>query len=148
MKQTELKKAFLDTVPVLTGYVVLGIGFGIILKTRGYGVGWALAMSLFIYAGSLLNQLYWVTGSVIGSLLGSVIPFNTEGIDFALTALFVTIFTEQWLTAKDHRPALIGLGASAACLLVFDAGSFLIPAMLVITLLLTGLRSSVEGGRS
>ena len=89
-----------------------------------------------------------MTGSVIGSLLGSVIPFNTEGIDFALTALFVTIFTEQWLTAKDHRPALIGLGASAACLLVFDAGSFLIPAMLVITLLLTGLRSSVEGGRS
>ena len=227
-----LKKAFLDTVPVLTGYVVLGIGFGIILKTRGYGAGWALAMSLFIYAGSLqyvvidlltggasllttaltslmvnarhlfygismidrykgagrkklymmfgltdetyslvcqdpvsedpavqrerhkyyftvsfFNQCYWVTGSVIGALLGSVIPFNTEGIDFALSALFVTIFSEQWLSTRDHRPALIGLGASAVCLLIFGAGSFLIPAMIVITLLLTGLRSSVEGRR-
>ena len=118
MKETDLKKAFLDTVPVLTGYVVLGIGFGIILKTRGYG-----------------------------ALLGSVIPFNTEGIDFALTALFVTIFTEQWLSTRDHRPALIGLVASAVCLLIFGAGSFLIPAMIVITLLLTGLRSSVEGCR-
>lgn len=76
-----------------------------------------------------------------------MIPFNTEGIDFALTALFVTIFTEQWLSTRDHRPALIGLVASAVCLLIFGAGSFLIPAMIVITLLLTGLRSSVEGRR-
>ena len=76
-----------------------------------------------------------------------MIPFNTEGIDFALTALFVTIFTEQWLSTRDHRPALIGLVASAVCLLIFGAGSFLIPAMIVITLLLTGLRCSVEGRR-
>ena len=232
MKQNSelLKKAFLDTIPVMTGYVVLGIGFGIVLETKGYGVGWALAMSLFIYAGSMqyvaidlltggasllttalttlmvnarqlfygismidrykgaglkklymmfaltdetyslvcqdpleedpaakavrhryyitvsfFDQIYWVSGSVIGSLLGAVIPFNTEGIDFALTALFVTIFVEQWLSTKDHRPALVGVAASVICLVIFGADSFLIPTMIVITLLLTGLRKSIEG---
>lgn len=231
-KTEPLKKAFIDTIPVLTGYIVLGIGFGIILETKGYGVIWAFAMSLFIYAGSLqyvlidlltggaslvtaaltslmvnarhlfygismidrykgagrkklymmfaltdetyslvcsdpvesdpakreerhryylsvsfFNQIYWVTGSVLGSLLGAIIPFNTEGIDFALTALFVTVFVEQWLSTKDHRPAIIGVAASVICLVFFGADSFLIPTMILITILLTGLRGSVERGK-
>lgn len=207
------KKAFKDTIPVLTGYMVLGMGFGIIMKTNGYGLWWAAAMSLFIYAGSmqyvaiglltggasyltvalstlmvnarhlfygismvekyketgakkpylifaltdeayslackdfdtsvdrasqikywflisLFNQIYWVSGSVLGSLLGNIIPFDTTGIDFALTALFITIFTDQWLKTKDHVPALIGLLTSVLSLLIFKKDSFLIPAMI------------------
>ena len=69
--------------------------------------------------------------------MGYVIPFNTEGIDFALTALFVTVFVEQWLSTRDHIPALIGVVASIVCLMVFGADGFLIPAMVLITALLT-----------
>ena len=218
MSKRLFRTAFLDTVPVMTGYIFLGFGFGILMQRSGFGVLWAAAMSLFIYAGSmqylaidllcggaslvttaittlmvnarhlfygismveryqdtgkkkpylmfaltdetyslvcseesvkgikepkeyyflvsLFNQSYWVTGSVIGSLLGNIIPFNVEGIDFALTALFVTIFVEQWLTAKSHVPALIGVISSVVCLVIFGADSFLIPAMIVIVALL------------
>lgn len=208
------KKAFLVTIPVMAGYVVLGTGFGILLSSKGYGPLWSLAMSLFIYAGSmqylavdllsggaglitaalttlmvnarhlfygismidkykntgwrkpylifaltdetyslncaglpegvenatryyfltsLFNQAYWVLGSLLGSALGAVIPFSTEGIDFSLTALFVTVFVEQWKSTKDHIPALVGVGASVVCLLVFGAEHFLIPTMVLIT---------------
>ncbi len=209
-----VKKAFTATIPVMTGYLVLAIGFGILLKTKGYGLIWAVAMSGFIYAGSmqyltidllcggasllttsmttlmvnarylfygismvdrykdtgkkkpylifaltdetyslvcseesvkgieepkeyyflvsLFNQSYWVVGSVIGSLLGNIIPFNVEGIDFALTALFVTIFVEQWLTAKEYFPALTGLFVSAMFLEIWGADKFLIPSMIMI----------------
>lgn len=216
----ELRRAFLDTLPVLTGYIVLGIGFGVILRSRGYGLLWALGMSVFIYAGSmqyvaidlltggvgllstalttlavnarhlfyglsmvdkykgkhpilaftltdetyslvcgsipgeteeerdrycllvsLLDYGYWITGSVIGSLLGSVIPFSTEGIDFALTALFLTVFVEQWLSTKNHISALLGVVCSVICLMLFGSDSFLIPAMLLIAISLTLLRN-------
>ena len=83
-------------------------------------------------------------GSVIGSLLGDVIPFNVEGIDFALTALFVTIFVEQWLTVKEHRPALIGVISSVVCLLVFGASNFLIPTMVIIVALLIWQKGALE----
>lgn len=221
-----VKKAFMATIPVMTGYLVLAIGFGILLKTKGYGVGWSLAMSGFIYAGSmqylvidllcggvslittavttlmvnarhlfygismveryadagkkkpylifaltdetyslvcseesvkgikepkeyyflvsLFNQSYWVIGSVIGSLLGDVIPFNVEGIDFALTALFVTIFVEQWLTTENHDPALTGLIMSALSLETFGPDSFLIPSMITIVILLLLNRKKTE----
>ena len=100
-KISQIKSAFFSTIPVMAGYLVLGIGFGMILQARGYGVLWALAMSVFIYAGSmqyvaidllsggvsLLDYLYWIAGSVIGSVLGSVLPFSTEGIDFSLTLM-------------------------------------------------------------
>lgn len=217
MKKT-LKQAFLSTLPVLTGYLVLGFGFGIIMKASGFSVWLAVAMSLFIYAGSMqyaaiglltggaslitvglttlavnarhlfygismlekyrntgirkpylifaltdetyslvcadrlpvpeenrkayyllvsaLDHLYWVTGSLLGAVAGSLISFNSAGIDFALTALFITVFVEQWLTAKNHTPALIGVAASVACLLIFGVDKFLIPAMLVIALIL------------
>ncbi len=96
--------------------------------------------SRYCFLVSLIDQCYWVTGSVVGGLLGSLIPFNMDGIDFALTALFVTIFTEQWLTAKDHASALIGVLSSVFCLVIFGADRFLIPDMVLITVLLAGLR--------
>lgn len=213
-----IKSALIDTVPVMTGYLVLGFGFGIVIKSAGYGILTACAMSLFIYAGSmqyvavglltsgaslitvalttlmvnarhlfygismlekykntgkrkpylifaltdetyslvcnenkkivpeqrknyyffvsLFNQIYWVLGSVAGAVAGTLISFNSEGIDFALTALFVTIFLEQWLTSNTHTSALIGVAVSIGALLVFGPEKFLIPAMLIIALLL------------
>ena len=188
-----VKAAFLKSIPVMAGYIVLGIGFGILLNAAGYGVLWALAMSVFIYAGSmqyvgiglitggasmittalttlminarhlfysismidrykgagkykpylifaltdetysllcdgeipdrvnadkyrflvsLFNQCYWVLGCVTGSLLGTVIPFSTNGIEFSMTALFVAAFTEQWLSNDDHVPAIVGVISS------------------------------------
>ena len=94
---------------------------------------------------SLFNHSYWVAGSIIGSLLGAVLPFSTEGIEFSMTALFVAAFTEQWLTTKDHVPALTGLICTLLCLVVFGRDNFLIPAMLLITLVLTLLRGREEG---
>lgn len=213
-----LRTLFLDTLPVMTGYVFLGFGFGILLEQNGYGLWWALAMSIFIYAGSmqyvaislltggasllttvlttlmvnarhlfygismvdaykgagkkkpylifaltdetyslvsqnqvpegmsrhgycfavsLLNHCYWVLGSALGSLAGNLIPINYEGIDFVLTALFVTIFVEQWLSTKHHLPALIGVAATALCLLLFGQDIFLIPSMALIAAALT-----------
>ena len=210
----------------MAGYVVLGTGFGILLRNAGYGVLWAAAMSLLIYAGSmqyvgvslltggasvlttllttfmvnarhlfysismvdtykdagkykpymifaltdetysllcdgkvpegadpntyrflvsLFNHSYWVTGCVIGSLLGSVLPFSTAGIEFSMTALFIASFTEQWLTTRDHIPALTGLLSTLLCLVIFGKDRFLIPAMLLITLVLTLLRRREEG---
>ena len=217
MKQL-LKRAVKDTIPVLTGYLVLGFGFGIIMKANGFGIALTAAMSLLIYAGSmqyaaiglmtggaslltmgltslmvnarhlfygismlekyrdvgkrkpylifgltdetyslvctdpvgigaaqrkdyyllvtLLDHLYWVGGSVLGAVAGTVLQFNSEGIDFALTALFLVVFLEQWLTAEKHAPALIGVGASVVSLLIFGADSFLIPAMVGIGVML------------
>ena len=221
MNRSLLKTAFLDTVPVMTGYLFLGFGFGIYLHENGYGLIWSLAMSLFIYAGSmqyvavslitggaslmttalttlmvnarhlfygismvdaykgtskkkpylifaltdetyslvsqyprhadrhsyyflvsLLDQIYWVTGSALGSLVGSMIPLNYEGIDFVLTALFVTIFVEQWVSTKNHLPAIIGVASSVLCLILFGAEIFLIPSMVLITALLTVIRKT------
>lgn len=83
---------------------------------------------------SLLNHTYWIIGSVAGAVAGTLIKFNSEGIDFALTALFLTVFLEQWLTAKKHAPAVIGVVASVLCLIIFGSESFLIPSMLIIAL--------------
>ncbi len=212
MKNASLKTVIKDTLPIMAGYLVIGMGFGIVMHANGYGIVWALAMSLFVYAGSmqyaavgllaggaslltvalttlavnarhlfygfsvaerykgagwrkpymifaltdetyslvclgdpsldycfavsLADQLYWLIGTALGSVLGQVLPINTEGIDFALTALFLVVFTEQWLNAKEHFPALAGLAASVGCLLVFGADSFLIPSMVLILLVL------------
>lgn len=222
MNRQVVRQAFLNSLPVMAGYIVLGIGFGILLRNAGYGTVWAFAMSLFIYAGSmqyvgislitggasvlttalttfmvnarhlfysismidrykdagkykpymifaltdetyslvcdgktpdtehasqfrflvsLFNHSYWIIGCVAGSLLGAVLPFSTAGIEFSMTALFTAAFTEQWLEARDHIPALTGLGSTLLCLLVFGRDRFLIPAMLLITLILTLLRS-------
>ena len=93
---------------------------------------------------SLLNQLYWIAGGVAGALLGSVLPFDTTGIDFSMTALFLVVMTEQWKASRDHTPALVGLGVSLVCLLVFGSSDFLIPSMVGITAALTVLRGFMQ----
>lgn len=94
----------------------------------------------FMFFVTLFNQIYWVTGATLGGLLGSLIPFNTEGLDFAMTAMFVVIFLDQWRKENGHAASLIGLGASLVCLLIFGADNFLLPAMACILALLTLLR--------
>ena len=81
---------------------------------------------------------------VAGALLGSVLPFDTTGIDFSMTALFLVVMTEQWKASRDHTPALVGLGVSLVCLLIFGSSNFLIPSMLGITAILTLLRKVTE----
>lgn len=98
----------------------------------------------FMFFVTLLNQSYWVFGAAFGGLCGKLIPFNTEGLDFIMTALFVVIFLEQWLKEKKHYTALCGLFASALCLVLFGADSFLLPAMALILLLLTVFRGPIE----
>ena len=98
----------------------------------------------YCFLVSLFDQIYWVLGSVLGSLAGSLLPLNFEGIEFVLTALFVTIFVEQWLSSKDHGPALIGLSATAVCLILFGKDVFLIPSMAAIAAILIGMRRKEE----
>ncbi|MCC8358215.1 MAG: AzlC family ABC transporter permease [Oscillospiraceae bacterium] len=98
----------------------------------------------FMFFVTLLNHLYWFTGATIGGLLGSLISFNTEGLDFVMTAMFVVIFLEQWQKEKTHYTAIIGIAASVVCLLGFGADSFIIPTMLCILVLLTILRQPIE----
>ena len=222
------RTAFVKSLPVMAGYIILGIGFGILAHNAGYGFPWVLAMSLLIYAGtmqyvgvgllaggasvltvilttimvnarhlfysismlrhyenagpykpylifsltdetysllcdgkvpedtdpdrfrflvSLFNHSYWVLGSVIGSLISGILPFSTAGIEFSMTALFIASFTEQWITAKDHIPAAVGLLGTLLCLILFGPERFLIPAMLLITLLLSLFRNRIGAGK-
>ncbi len=213
-----LGAAFPCTIPVLAGFLFLGIAYGILMKSIGYGAGWTFLMSFLVFAGSmqyvgvtllassfnpwyallitlmvnarhifygismlekfkksgrlkpylifsmcdetfsilcsakpdkgidsnwfmffvaLLNRWYWIIGSVLGALLGEFIRFNTKGLDFALTALFVVIFINQWLEQKNHFPAIVGVASSVVCLLVFGQNNFLIPSMLLILIIFT-----------
>lgn len=205
--------ALKKTLPVMVGYLFLGAAYGILMQTQGYGIGWALAMSIFVYAGSLqyasipmlaagvhplyaflmalminarhifygvsmlkkyngagprklylifgltdetfsvvcgekipeqmnavklyflitlFDQCYWVLGTLLGGAAGSLVTFNSVGLDFALTALFVVIFTGQWREQKDHSPALTGIVLSSVCLRIFGKDSFILPAMAAI----------------
>lgn len=99
--------------------------------------------SKFMFFLALLDQGYWILGSMLGAAVGSAVPFNAEGIDFAMTALFVVIFTEQWLSTKNHIPALIGLGCTFICLLVFGSGNFILPSMICIMILLLSCRKVI-----
>ena len=93
---------------------------------------------------SLLNQIYWVSGATIGGLLGSLIHFDTTGLDFIMTAMFVVIFMEQWMKEKHHFSELIGLIAAVGCLLIFGADNFMIPAMVCILAALSFLKKPIE----
>ena len=93
---------------------------------EGVDRGW------FMFFVTLLNQTYWVAGATLGALLGSVLHFDTTGIEFVMTALFTVMFVNQWEEAKDHRPALTGLGCAALCLAVFGSDGFMLPAMTLI----------------
>ncbi len=98
----------------------------------------------FMFFVTLLDHLYWIIGSTVGGLVGSLLTFDTDGISFVMTAMFVVIFIEQWLKDKDHTASYIGLGASAVALVIFGADSFLIPAMLAIVVLLTLAKKPIE----
>ncbi len=98
----------------------------------------------FMFFVSLLDQIYWVTGSTIGGLVGSLLHFDTDGISFVMTAMFVVIFLEQWLKDKQHTASYIGLGASVICLIIFGADSFMVPAMISIVTLLAALKKPIE----
>lgn len=105
---------------------------------QGIDRGW------FMFFVTLLNHLYWFFGATLGGIFGSLIHFNTEGLDFVMTAMFVVIFLEQWLKEKQHTSSLIGLAGSLICLVVFGADRFIIPAMLAVLALLTFLRRPLE----
>lgn len=100
----------------------------------------------FYFFVTLLNHFYWFSGATIGGLVGSLLTFNTEGLDFVMTAMFVVIFTEQWLKEKRRISEWVGLAASVGCLLIFGANNFLIPTMICILIALTALRKPLERG--
>lgn len=211
------RKAFPYTIPVLTGYLFIGIAFGVMYAEKGYSFLWAILMSVMVYAGSgqylavnffvpgisfiqvifltfmvnvrhifygisllekfnkmgmkrwymifgltdetysllcttnvpedvdenkflfaisIMDHFYWVLGSAIGAIAGTVLPINSEGIDFAMTALFVVIFVEQWMEKKNRIPELIGVAVAIIALVIFGASNFVLPAMLAIVALL------------
>ena len=99
---------------------------------------------IYYFLVSLFDQLYWVTGSVAGWLAGSLLHFDTTGLDFALTALFLTILVDQWKTGEHRLPAVLGVLISVACLLLFGASGFLLPAMALITVSLFLIRGKEE----
>ena len=229
MDRKALAAAFPVTVPVLMGYLAIGMAFGFMLQAIGYNFIWAFFMSLTIYAGSgqylgvsllasaaalgtvalmtllinfrhlvyglsmlekfrgmgwrkfymifsltdetyallssaqapvgvnpknfyfaiaLLDQSYWIIGSVIGAVAGEILPISTEGIDFAMTALFVVIAVDQWKAYRKHLPALIGGAVTIVCLLIlgqiFGQQQMLIVSLAVIVALMLALRDRLE----
>ena len=225
MSRRAFAAAFPATVPVLMGYLSIGIAFGLMLEAVGYNVIWAFFMSLTIYAGSgqymgvellatgaalvnvaaltlilnfrhlvyglsllekfrgmgvrklymifsltdetyallssarvpervdphdyyfavaVLDHCYWILGSVIGSVAGALIQFDTTGIDFAMTALFLVIAVDQWSTYRSHLPALLGAGITVTSLVVMGAANMLIPALCVIIAALLALRVRLD----
>ena len=211
----------------MTGYVVLGIGFGVLLQKAGYSWIWALVMGLTMYSGTMqyvgvdllssgasiittavmalvvnaryifyglpmidryknsgwkkpwlifgltdenfallcsteapggssdhlycllvtiFDHCYWMIGCVLGVLLGSAMKFNTTGIEFVMTALFITVFVDQWRETKQHLPALSGIGVTLICLLIFGKENFLIPSMVLIVVVLSLFRKKIDSG--
>lgn len=220
-----LKAAFPHTIPVFTGFIFLGVAYGILMTTKGYGVGITTLMSAIAFAGSmqyvaitlltsafnpiyallltlmvnarhlfygismlekfkdtgklkpylifalcdetfsilcsaeppeniskkwfmffitLLNYIYWVLASALGGILGNMVTFNTTGLDFVLTALFVVIFINQWRSQEKHIPAVIGVLSSIICLVIFGQDRFIIPAMITIIIALTVSKPLIE----
>ena len=225
MNRKTFAAAFPATVPVLMGYLAIGMAFGLMLQSIGYNAAWAGLMSLVIYAGSgqylgvsllamgaslprvalltflvnfrhlvyglsmlekfrgmglrrlymmfsltdetyallssarvpagveehdfyfavaLLDQSYWILGSLLGSAAGALLGFDTTGVDFAMTALFIVIAVDQWRTYPSRLPALLGAGATLGCLVLFGAENMLLPALAVIVLVLTLCRPRLE----
>jgi len=227
MDRKALAAAFPVTLPVLMGYLSIGIAFGLMLQGIGYNFIWAFFMSLTIYAGSgqylavtllstmaglstvalmtllinfrhlvyglsmlekfrgmgwrkfymifsltdetyallagtpapvgvdpknfyfsvaVLDHLYWIAGSVIGAVAGKLLEgkISIEGIDFAMTALFIVIAVDQWRAYPRHLPALLGAGCTLACLVLIGAENMLLPALGLIVVLLLVLRARLE----
>ena len=108
----------------------------------GVDKGW------FMFFVTMLNHMYWVLGATLGGLFGSLIHFNTEGLDFVMTAMFIVIFMEQWFKDKNHTSALLGLAISLICLMAFGSDNFIAASTLAILTVLTLIRKPLEkGGR-
>lgn len=105
---------------------------------KGVDKGW------FMFFVTFLNHMYWFTGATLGGIFGSLIRFNTEGLDFVMTAMFIVIFMEQWMKDKKHTSALLGIGLSLLCVLAFGAENFILPAMAAIVAVLTACRKSLQ----
>ncbi len=99
----------------------------------------------FMFFVTLFDHIYWIVGSTLGAIFGTMINFSTEGIDFVMTAMFVVIFINQWQKDKSHLSAIYGLVLSGISLLIFSADNFIIPAMIAIFLALTLSRKHLEG---
>lgn len=93
---------------------------------------------------TFLNQFYWVSAATTGGLIGSLLKFDTTGISFVMTAMFVVIFLEQWLKEKNHVSSLVRIAVSVLCLIFFGEDSFMLPTMAAIVLLLTLSRKKLE----
>lgn len=223
MKKT-IQEAFKTSIPVMLGYIFVGCAFGLLFEKNGYSIWVALALSLFVYSGSLqfialtfftpvisfvqvalmtlfvnarhlfyglsfidvfkrlgnkkyyaihaltdesysllvsvdakredylsyilwielFNHCYWISGTLLGFLLANVITFDTTGLDFAMNALFIVIFTEQWLSTKQHFPAILGVVCTTCSLLLFGADVMILPAMALILLVLLLARKHLE----
>ncbi|MCG7381725.1 azaleucine resistance protein AzlC [Paenibacillus sp. ACRRY] len=220
-----LKEAFPPTIPILAGFMFLGIAYGILMNLSGFNVIYAVLMALLIFAGSMefvavnlllssfnplgallmtlmvnarhlfygismldkykgtgfkkiylifglcdesfsinytadipqnvdrgwymffitfLNHSYWVVGAAIGGIFGSLVTLNMQGLDFVMTALFIVIFIEQWMKEGTHDSALLGLGISILCLIIFDSTNFIIPSMMGLLITLTLMRKKIE----
>lgn len=227
IKIKAFKAAFPNTIPIMAGFLFLGMTYGVYMNVSGFSFIYPLMMSITIFAGSvefvtvnmlmgafnplqaflmafminarhlfygismldrykgmgwkkiyliygmcdesfsinytadipedvdrgwfmffvnLLNQIYWVAGSTLGGIFGSFIKFNTKGIEFVMTAMFVVIFLEQWLKEKNHTASIMGLAISLVCLILFGADSFIIPSMIAILAVLTIFRGAIEKG--
>ena len=105
---------------------------------QGIDRGW------FMFFITLLDQFYWVASAGLGAVVGSVLPFSTRGVDFVMTAMFVVIFLNQWEKEKQHYSGIIGLAVPLVCLILFGSGSFLLPSMVCILVLLLVLRKPIE----
>ena len=95
---------------------------------------------------TLLNHFYWFAGATLGGIFGSFLRFNTEGLEFVMTAMFVVIFLEQWAKEKNHTASLLGLGISLLCLIIFGSNNFMVVSLLAILAVLTVIRHPLEGG--
>ena len=101
-------------------------------------------ISSYRFLVTIFDQCSWILGSFLGGWIGSMLEFDSTGIDFAMTALFTTVFIEQWISSKSHIPAILGVSATFACRLVFGRDLFLIPSMVIIIAVLTIMRNSIE----
>lgn len=98
----------------------------------------------FMFFITAFNHIYWIIGSTVGALFGTMINFNTEGIDFVMTSMFTVIFIEQWRKDKSHFSALSGLAVCGICLTVFGKDNFIIPSMVAILIILTVAKPYLE----
>lgn len=125
-------------------YLIFGLTDETYALLTGYKTPEGLSDKNYYFAVTLMNQLYWIFGCVIGSVAGSIIPFDTTGIDFAMTALFAVLVVEQWKTHKNHIPAISGFVITVAALYIFGSDSFLIPALIVMSVVLLCLKSTLN----